>query len=171
MCEQVYVGCPNCNANTEDITLYEERGVTETASLNVEGEIADYNGDSEYGDVYESYYVCNACGDRFGSLDQECTAEECECCECQPEMHVEEPEDDDKLVSLYRVNFFSSREVDADAPEEARKLNRDLCVVRLPVTAGRLAEISDEIEEYGIAYDLETTVRPHQMANALEEAA
>lgn len=148
MCERTYVACGGCNepvaGNVELVgtsTSYESW----SEPLDEDG---DPNGDREYGDSEpgddgESHYSCRSCGWTGHDLDHECSPEECDCSECDPD--IETYDDPDQVVTLVRVQ---DRRVtnDPDWPVEVQRLMLDRSIHFIPMRRERAVEIGESVE-------------------------
>lgn len=165
MCQMTYVGCERCGARTDSMTWYTEQTVIEHARLDEDGDHQDYE-EPVYADPHDSGFKCETCGHLSNALDTECSDEECECSECDPETAVREPEDGDAIVLLRRTHHDNRPSLDEALPEVV-KLFSDRAITVIPIRAERAAEIFDDLP-LNVRVDTETFVPPHLQP---EEAA
>lgn len=169
MCEQMYIGCPQCARRADSGEVFQYEYVTETVKYECD-EDGDVNHDTEphYGEdhQYESGgYVCE-CGWQGQSL-AESTDEACECDECNPDAAYEEGDEPDEFVMLVRGIRAPHYEPEPDCPVEVARLfeSRDIWCIAVPRWRG--SEIFNDFMCNNVRVDVTIAFEPSPAAERL----
>lgn len=158
MCERTYVACGGCDAPVAgNVELIGSTVMYESWSEGLD-EDGDPTGDREYGDSEpgedgDSHYVCRSCGWDGHNLDMECSSNECDCAECEPD--IDNFSDPDEICALVRrLDNGNIPERDEPWPPEIEKLLTNRLIHFIPITRSRAAQIADECSgELAIDFD------------------
>lgn len=137
MCEQTYVGCPQCYRRSDSGEVFQYEYVTETVKYECDedGEI-NRQAEPNYGEDHQyehAGYMCE-CGWQGQSLDHECSDDACECDECDPDAAYTEGDEPEELVMLVRGIRCPYSEPEQDWPVEIARLfeSRDTWCIAVP---------------------------------------
>jgi hypothetical protein len=145
MCERTYTGCPHCSAPAADnISFMESRSEEVAYSVADDGQ-PRFEEEAAYGDIEtsETWFRCNSCGWTGPHLDDDCSEDECDCRECDPEAAIVEPSEPDSLVLLKRTDHNQKYDT-SGLPEELKRLLGDRTLTAIPCRAERAGKLYEE---------------------------